>query len=673
MPPIPFRLAPACLAALLAASSAFAGSDGALDPSFGDGGIAFLKLDGVEGHELRAGAAIALPDGKLLFGGSRNLRMAGNPDPAMRPMLARMNADGSPDTGFGADPNNPGILVLPSISATGMQMVEGMARFDDGAIVVAGSAFAFGPLSGWIEKLDADGQPDASFGDGGRVLLANTYLHAVAIDSRQRVVVAGERMVHLEGDPPTAFRASRGFVARLDGSGQLDTSFGPSADGTALLDADVETDNVYAPAMMLDAADGVFVGGSYEDNEAFVSQHSLAHFDADGLLDPAFAGSGWRRFVIPGDGPTFNGIDVLVRAANGGVTFAGHHDAGEGTTSIVVGQVDASGADDAAFGDAATPGSLALDVPAAAYYRNARSLLRQGDGKLLVAVSYSGEDKQDFVAARLTPGGDLDTGFGSGGTVDLDLAPGPNGAYSDLGALALQDGKPILAGLVKRDASSFFADLGVARLQGGDGSDDAIFADGFDGAPAVPVVSDYDDLVEGRLGTSFHYNGVNYRDCNGIAGVFPDGSTFDADYPGEQFIIEDATSFYPDFPQYGSAPNALTFGFMYAEGTSVSLGGFVRATLDLDAPASALRFDAAYYENGPWGGIEFHVDAYRDGKVVASDMLTISDHGGRDNATVTTMGVSGAVFDSVKIYATYDGQPSAPRLMIDNLEVTPAR
>jgi hypothetical protein len=30
------------------------------------------------------------------------------------------------------------------------------------------------------------------------------------------------------------------------------------------------------------------------------------------------------------------------------------------------------------------------------------------------------------------------------------------------------------------------------------------------------------------------------------------------------------------------------------------------------------------------------------------------------------------VFDSVNIYATYNGQPSAPRLMIDNLTLTPA-
>ncbi len=221
------------------------------------------------------------------------------------------------------------------------------------------------------------------------------------------------------------------------------------------------------------------------------------------------------------------------------------------------------------------------------------------------------------------------------------------------------------------------ADLAAAYRHSGaaipHGADDLIFGNGFEYVPVEPITSNYDDLVESRLGTSFHYNGITYSDCNGIAGVFPDGSTFDASYPGEQFVIEDATNFFPDFPGYGSSPNTLTFGFLFSEGPSASLGGFVRATLTLDAPASALQFDAAYYENGPWGGIEFHVDAYREGTIVASDMLTISDLGGRDNATVATMGVSGAVFDSVKIHATYNGQPSAPRLMIDNLVVTPAQ
>jgi hypothetical protein len=80
----------------------------------------------------------------------------------------------------------------------------------------------------------------------------------------------------------------------------------------------------------------------------------------------------------------------------------------------------------------------------------------------------------------------------------------------------------------------------------------------------------------------------------------------------------------------------------------------------------------AYYENGPWGGIVFHLDGIRNGKVLASDTLTISDLGGRDNIAVSSLSVSGDTFDSAKIYATWGDGYSAPRLIIDDLTLFPA-
>ena len=204
------------------------------------------------------------------------------------------------------------------------------------------------------------------------------------------------------------------------------------------------------------------------------------------------------------------------------------------------------------------------------------------------------------------------------------------------------------------------------------GSDDTIFADGFDGVVVVPPVSGYDDLVEGDLGPAFDYNGIHYHDANGIGGVFPDGSTFTAEDVGSDFIIEDITDFYVDFPDFGSPPNALTFGNTYVPGPNLSIGAMVRATMDLGAPANAASLVLAYYENGPWGGIEIHLDALAGDAVVASDTLTIADGGGRDNATTAALGITGATFDTLKLYATYAGQPSAPRVMIDDLTVSAA-
>ena len=235
----------------------------------------------------------------------------------------------------------------------------------------------------------------------------------------------------------------------------------------------------------------------------------------------------------------------------------------------------------------------------------------------------------------------------------------------------------IVAGFLRPGFGSFghlryLVELAAVRLTQGAGDNDRIFDDGFDGAPAVPVVSNYDDLTEGNLGTSYHYNGVFYHDVNGIGGVFPDGSTFTAADVGDLLLVEDATVFFVDFPNYGSSPNTLTFGTSFVPGPNVSIGAFVQATMDLDQPASAVSVNLAYYENGPWGGIEFHLDAYRSGSVVGSNSLTIADGGGRDNATTSNLAIAGVEFDSLKMYATYQGQPSAPRLMIDNLALTPA-
>ncbi len=200
--------------------------------------------------------------------------------------------------------------------------------------------------------------------------------------------------------------------------------------------------------------------------------------------------------------------------------------------------------------------------------------------------------------------------------------------------------------------------------------DDRLFADGFDGGATSDDVSTYDDLPEGFLGTSYTYNGVTYSEVNGIGGVFPDGSTFEPSDVGDRLVVENVGLFHADFPDFGSAPNALTFGDVFIDGENFSIGALVRARMDLDRPADAVGFDFAYYENGPWGGIEIHLDAYRNGVLVGGDQLTIADGGGRDNVATAKLEVAGVEFDALKLYATWNGQPSAPRIMIDDLRLT---
>ncbi|MCC6425220.1 MAG: hypothetical protein IT435_00230 [Phycisphaerales bacterium] len=187
---------------------------------------------------------------------------------------------------------------------------------------------------------------------------------------------------------------------------------------------------------------------------------------------------------------------------------------------------------------------------------------------------------------------------------------------------------------------------------------------------AQTTVSGYDDLAEGFLGTSLAYKGITYSDVNGVDGVFPDGSTFLPSDTGNGLFIEDSTYLFDDFPGWASPANTMTFGTVFIPGPNLSLGAFSRMTMTLDDLANAASVEMAFYENGPWGGIQFHLEARRNGALVATESLTIANNGGRDNVTTDTLAVSGVYFDTLNLFATYGSEYSAPRLIIDDLTIT---
>jgi hypothetical protein len=190
---------------------------------------------------------------------------------------------------------------------------------------------------------------------------------------------------------------------------------------------------------------------------------------------------------------------------------------------------------------------------------------------------------------------------------------------------------------------------------------------------AQTTVSHYDDLAENFYGESFSYNGVTYHSVNNVNGVFPDGSTFEAgagiEGLGTQIMVENATLLFNDFPAFGSPNNVLTFGASYVVGDNLSLGALSTVTMDLDSVSDFASLEIGYYENGPWGGIVYHLEAFMGGQSVAHDSFSISDLGGRDNVAFNTLSVGGAEFDSLRLYATFGSEFSGPRAIIDNLTI----
>ena len=188
-------------------------------------------------------------------------------------------------------------------------------------------------------------------------------------------------------------------------------------------------------------------------------------------------------------------------------------------------------------------------------------------------------------------------------------------------------------------------------------------------ASADDIFHDYENFTEGVIGDTFHHEGVTYHDANNVSGFFPDGEPFTPDDLGTDFIIENAGLFYNDFPGYGSPINALTFGRAFVPGDNLTIGPLASVWMTLDELGSAASLDIAFYENGPWGGIDWVLEAVRDGQVVATERYTIAGGDGRDNPTWTTLSIDGAEFDSLHLYSWLNDDYTAARGMIDDLAI----
>ncbi|HVJ62065.1 MAG TPA: hypothetical protein VM555_05060 [Tahibacter sp.] len=446
-------------------------ADGVPDPDFGDGGggAAFIRPDDVEARQLHPYATSILPNGQILLGGFRSQHNPEVPfEPVLRAMVARLNADGSVDTGFG-NTTIPGVAVLPDIAPDSrIQAIHAMHVLADGSVVAAGTALAHAPATGFVVRLAADGSVDTAFGTQGFTRLAYTDISALAIDTRGRVVVAGNNRED--------FGHMFGTVTRLTPNGAIDTSFADA--GTRAIDWDGGVNGNALDALAIGADDAIVVGGSYDTGEGPGSDFAIARFTADGDYDTTFAGTGRRRFKAADVVSPVNHIERLALAPGGAIAFAGQYTNTGGKRALVISRLDAHGATDTAFGDPASPGYLRPAIVPDAFGVDTTGFLVQPDGKLVASVTYySPTLKKEFLAVRTTAAGTLDATFADGGLFALDLAP--QGPSSETGSMALQaDGRLVVAGAAEREEP--LIDLAVVRLRNPSIAPDMIFADGFD-------------------------------------------------------------------------------------------------------------------------------------------------------------------------------------------------
>ena len=147
---------------------------GALDPDFGSGGR--VTLPG--GGSLRA--VLVQPD--------RNIVVAGNAGGSAMMTVTRLKPDGSLDATFGSGGTTT--VAFGSLA----NLLGGAARRPDGKIVIAGYTQDGEDVA--VARLNADGSLDATFGAAGKATVdfgVATFGNAVALAPNGRIVVAGQK------------------------------------------------------------------------------------------------------------------------------------------------------------------------------------------------------------------------------------------------------------------------------------------------------------------------------------------------------------------------------------------------------------------------------------------------------------------------------------------------
>ena len=395
----------------------------------------------------RSGALVLQPDGALVTGGTAPSGSFGHF------AVARFTAGGVLDTGFGS----AGVVAEDFGGVDGV--VNGLIVQPDGMIVAAGATLAFPHFSFALARYDGTGALDPTFGSGGTVTThfgtCSDQANALVLQPDGKLVAAGYTS---SGPSIIGTCAADLALVRYDVDGSLDATFGSGGIVTTDLgtDADEARALVLQPDGKLVVAASTFVAG----REVF----ALVRYADDGALDASFGVGG----IVTTDfvGPP-RAAHALVLQPDGKLVVAGERRAPQ-TNDIAIARYDSDGTIDASFG---TGGVAATNLEGD--FETGLAVVRQADGKLVVAGQRSDGTVADFVLVRFDANGVLDADFAGGGSL-TDFGGGPDAAL----ALAAQpDGKLVASGM----ATSILGDreLGLVRYN----------ADGTrDECPAAPVL-----------------------------------------------------------------------------------------------------------------------------------------------------------------------------------------
>jgi uncharacterized delta-60 repeat protein len=195
-------------------------ADGSLDTQFSGDGKATVAFDiGPAGEREDTAIRCDLQaDGKLVVAGRAQVDAT-----ATRMAVARLNTDGSRDTSFGTG-GTATVNFGPSFPAALAFSVRSLAS--GGTLLIGGAAATTG--STWaFARFDASGQPDPSFGNGGKLVFDPGFPGYAPFEALDGIVLADDSIVAVGAMAllPGLTNIDYG-IFKLTANGAVDTSFG---------------------------------------------------------------------------------------------------------------------------------------------------------------------------------------------------------------------------------------------------------------------------------------------------------------------------------------------------------------------------------------------------------------------------------------------------------------
>ncbi|HET7119861.1 MAG TPA: hypothetical protein VFI17_01275 [Solirubrobacterales bacterium] len=541
---------------------------GGLDPSFGDGGVA---LDPRTDADLDAEGTLAVGPGGEITASTSNA-------------ITRFTADGHLDRSYG-DAGRVPRGNLPIGLATTVAEPDGST--------IALSQYPFKPTSrpGIVAyRFGPNGTPDRDYGTDGRAFIPRPSQW----DPVGAAMPQGDGLLIATPAVPPGSSERTVFLTRLDGDGQLDTSFGDGGSTWVVGPFGEPTGIVQQPggAIVVATASNVFL-----------------RFTPDGRLDPTFGTGGVAR------GPVAKiRLNALAQTPDGALLAAGATQTRGEPDDFIAEKLTVDGAPDATFG--AGKGFVTAD-PDPRLHHEARAVVAAGTGRVILAgeaVPPPGNVELEAFEASGAPAAD----FGDRGLVltrtvaaSADAATGllvdRNGATAVAG---IAFGRPAIARFSPRGRLLGSFGTGGTTLfprvaRGGEGEAGPSIAAGPDGSyllgggkggPAGVLRVGHGGRIDRRFGNGGRA-AADLRPALGIA-VGPDGRIVAA---GDA-LSSPLVRLRPDgaldrsldrdgkIPAEAPIPSAPGDEAGYAAPVAVSPGGRIAALTDRWLPAELDRF-----------------------------------------------------------------------------------